>query len=299
MLHLVLDLLIHYDESNMALEVAITKDPKFSQYPKLSKTPKKPLRLPAFLMIGLGVLILGYLGFSFVIGKPQNDSQEKEEIKEVLGITEGKEAATSFGGLLGTNQQTSKPRPEDGQPLAEVTNIPDPGLHITKSDLDSFGKILGLKDKENSLRNSEVLTEFTITIPALGIKDARVQTNIDGTSESTYQKALEEGIAHFAGSALPGEQGNVFLFGHSMLPILARGTYLSIFTDLPKLKKGDVVFVEYGNDSLRYLVEQTAVVDPKDVFVLRQPQNEELLTLMTCIPPGFGSDRFVAIAKRN
>lgn len=290
-----MDVSINYDRTNMSLEVSITKEsnnrqkrsslnPLFPFNPSRTAglKAKKPLRLPAFLMIGFGVLILGYLGFSFVFGKPQNDIQTKEEVKEVLGITKEKETASTFGELFDIDQTTS---------------IPDPGLHITKSDLSTFGKILGLKESES--RSHEVLPEFTITIPALGIKDAKVQSNIDGTNESAYQKALEQGIAHFAGSALPGEQGSVFLFGHSMLPILAHGTYLSIFTNLPKLKKGDVVFVEYGNDELRYLIEQTAVVNPKDVFVLRQPQNEELLTLMTCIPPGFGSDRFVAIAKRN
>lgn len=284
----------------MALEVSITRKKEErkgkllpSLYPSHKVSQQKPLRLPAFFMIGLGVLILGYLGYTFVAGTPEQNTQNAEEVKEVLGIIEEKKVDSNFGELL----PTSQPRPEDGQPLAEVTNIPDPSLHITESDLSTFGKILGLKESES--RSSEVLPEFTITIPALGIKDAKVKTNVDGTNESLYQNALKEAVVHFAGSALPGEQGNVFLFGHSMLPILAHGTYESIFTNLPKLKKGAVIFVEYGNDSLRYLVEQTAVVDPRDVFVLRQPQNEELLTLMTCVPPGFGSDRFIAIAKRN
>ena len=277
----------------MAVEVSITRrsnDQSLSSFNPsytIKTKAKKPLRLPAFFMIGAGILILGYLGFSFIAGKPQDDLEAKEEVKEVLGITEGKETTTSFGDLYSLNSSNAP----------NASPQPNPGPNITQSNLSTFGKILGLK--EENLPNREVLSEFTITIPALGIKDAKVLTNVDGTNESIYQNILKEAIAHFLGSAFPGERGNVFLFGHSMLPILARGEYQSIFTNLPKLKKGDVIFVEYGDDSLRYLIEQTAVVNPKDVFVLRQPQSEELLTLMTCIPPGFGSDRFVAIAKRN
>lgn len=296
---LVLYPLIDYDKNSMTWEVAITKIPEAQTDkfpirqradPKFTIRSQKPRRFSAFLMIGAGVLILSYLSFTFIFGKRQTNSSTAEELQEVLGIGEEKKSNSHFGELLDSKQPTANRQPP-------TTNQPDPALHITQTDLNSFGKILGLK--QNQPVGIDIPAEFSITIPALGVKDAKVLTNVDGTNESTYQKALEAGIAHFAGSALPGEYGNVFLFGHSMIPILARGTYLSIFTNLPKLKRGDVVFVEYGNENLRYLIEQTAVVNPKDVFVLRQPKNEELITLMTCIPPGFGSDRFVAIAKRD
>lgn len=280
----------------MALELSIKQESSRPTFlPRTDRVPprrvQKPLRLSGVLMVGLGVLILGYLGITLVRGNAQKNPQDTEELKEVLGINpegEVKDRST-FGDLLFSSDETTSEK-------ITTEPIADPGLHVVQSELDSFGAILGLKTEK--IDTQEILSEFTITVPALGIKDAKVQTGVDGTNDNIYLKVLKEAIAHFRGSALPGEAGNIFLFGHSMLPILARGTYESIFTNLPRLKKGDVIYVEYGDQDFSYQINQTAVVDPKDVFVLRQPQNQQLLTLMTCIPPGFGSDRFVAIAER-
>lgn len=275
----------------MALELSIQQESSpttpLSHRDRIpSSRLKKPLRLSGFLMIGLGILLLGYLSTTFLKGNSSRNQKDTEELKEILGVTTEEEPMrqSTFGDLLSSSDESS------------ISPVADPGLHIAQSDLDSFGAILGLKTERVEVQ--EVLPEFTITVPALGIKDGKVKTGVDGTNSGIYLKVLKEAIAHFRGSALPGENGNIFLFGHSMLPILGRGTYESIFTDLPKLKKGDVIYVDYGDQTFSYQISQTAVVDPRDVFVLRQPQNQELLTLMTCIPPGFGSDRFVAIAER-
>jgi LPXTG-site transpeptidase (sortase) family protein len=136
-----------------------------------------------------------------------------------------------------------------------------------------------------------------LSVPELNIKDAVVQLDVDGTNATIYHTVLTKAVAHFAHTAYPGEKGNVFFFGHSKLPLLAGSDYESIFTNLPRIKSGAIIEVTAADKKFRYRVNYTAVLSPKDVFILNQPKEERLLTLMTCIPPGFGSERYVAVAN--
>ena len=62
--------------------------------------------------------------------------------------------------------------------------------------------------------------------------------------------------------------------------------YLSIFSLLPTLKKGDEIFVEYDGISFKYEVETMFEVLPTDLKVLDQDTTDSFLTLVTCVPPG-------------
>lgn len=146
-------------------------------------------------------------------------------------------------------------------------------------------------------RAERMRQEVALTVPELDIYNARIRLEVDGTQENIYNTVLREAVAHFSGTAYPGEKGNVFLFGHSKLPILAGSDYESIFTNLPRLKNGAVIEVTQGAVRYRYRVNSTAILAPHDVFILNQPEQERLLTLMTCIPPGFNSKRYVAVAS--
>jgi len=150
---------------------------------------------------------------------------------------------------------------------------------------------------ELASRAERMQQEAVLTVPELNIYDARIRLEVDGTQENIYNTVLRDAVAHFSGTAYPGEKGNVFLFGHSKLPILAGSDYESIFTNLPRLKNGAVIEVTQGQTRFRYRVNSTAILSPKDVFILNQPEQERLLTLMTCIPPGFNSKRYVAVAS--
>jgi len=146
-------------------------------------------------------------------------------------------------------------------------------------------------------RSERMTQDVVLTVPELDIHNARIRLEVDGTQENIYNTVLRDAVAHFSGTAYPGEKGNVFLFGHSKLPILAGSDYESIFTNLPRLKNGAIIEVTQGQTRYRYRVNNTAILSPKDVFILNQPTQERLLTLMTCIPPGFNSKRYVAVAS--
>ena len=133
-------------------------------------------------------------------------------------------------------------------------------------------------------------TQFEITIPRLKIKDAIVKVD----SLNFYSS-----LAHFPGSALPGEVGNSFITGHSVLPQFADPeNYRAIFTKLSDLEIGDDVQVTMAGQNFHYTVGYSKIVDPRDLSVLTPiSANGRNLTLMTCVPPGTSSKRLVVITS--
>lgn len=130
--------------------------------------------------------------------------------------------------------------------------------------------------------NSSKVEHFTISIPALRIDHATV--TIGGED-------LNESIIQYPGTALPGRPGNTAIFGHSILPIFYNPkNYISIFSLLPTLKKGDEIDIEYDGVSYVYKVETMFEVMPTDIQVLDQDYSDSFVTLVTCVPPGHPND---------
>ena len=119
---------------------------------------------------------------------------------------------------------------------------------------------------------------YTISIPKLKIENATVAIGGEDLSEHLIQ---------YPGTALPGKRGNAVIFGHSILPRFYNPKdYISIFSLLPTVKKGDEVKVYYDGISYLYAVEDVFEVYPTDVQVLEQNSSDSYLTLVTCTPPG-------------
>lgn len=119
---------------------------------------------------------------------------------------------------------------------------------------------------------------YTLSIPKLGIE--RAAAEIGGED-------LSENLIHYRGTALPGRAGNAVIFGHSILPqFFNPKNYLSIFSTLPTLEKGDLVKVNYDGVLYTYKIEEMFEVMPKDIQVLEQRYDDSYITLITCVPPG-------------
>lgn len=133
---------------------------------------------------------------------------------------------------------------------------------------------------------------FYLSIEKLGIKDALVETN------STKARP-DEKIGHYKGSSLPGEEGNVFLYGHSVLPwFFNPKNYSTIFSTLPNLEPKDEIVVNFNAKDFHYLVEAKKTMNPEEVNPLKAVEGKGgYLTLMTCVPPGLKTKRLLVIAK--
>jgi sortase A len=85
------------------------------------------------------------------------------------------------------------------------------------------------------------------------------------------------GVGWLFGSAVPGAQGNMVLFGHL-------GGQNGVFQRLHELALGDELIVTTQQGDLHYLVERTFETTPDDVSVLL-PGDGATATLITCSGP--------------
>lgn len=139
-------------------------------------------------------------------------------------------------------------------------------------------------DQQEKNRDANIPQYFYLTVKKLGIDKALVETN-------AYHLNPDEALGHYPNSALPGQTGNTFIFGHSVLPMFYNPkNYKAIFSTIDRLEVGDEFMVEYNNLKFKYLVESRQIKKPIDVDPLAgfKPQylNESTITLMTCYPAG-------------
>lgn len=144
------------------------------------------------------------------------------------------------------------------------------------------------KKQTGSTRQFSV-SEYYLTIPKLNINRAKVIIGGEDLSKS---------LIHYLPTTLPGEYGNVAIFGHSTLPQLYNvKDYKTIFTYLPSLEKGDKIIIHIGDLEYDYEVTDMFVVKPEQVSVLEQRNDASYLTLVTCVPPGTYWQRLIVKAK--
>ncbi len=168
-----------------------------------------------------------------------------------------------------------------------------------------LGLATGFKDfnfeeiEENNFykENSSIPEYFYITIPKLKIENALVKSEFDGPSPDDF-------IGHYKGSALPGEVGDSFIYGHSVLPwFFNPKNYKTIFSTLGNLETGDRFTIEYNQRKINYKVEDKVVLSPKEVNPLEtwKPAylNQPTVSLMTCWPAGTKTNRLIIRAVQE
>ena len=138
------------------------------------------------------------------------------------------------------------------------------------------------------------IRQFGLIVDKLAIR-APIVADVDGNNKTAYNKALLKGVAHYKGTAKPGEGGNIFVFGHSSTAI-GQGDYAKAFASLNDLEKGDEAIVYYRQEELRYSVASKKIVASDDMSVL-EPTKKEQLTLMTCWPIGSNFKRLTVVLK--
>ncbi len=121
----------------------------------------------------------------------------------------------------------------------------------------------------------------TVSIPSIGL----ALPVYHGTSDDV----LAHGAGHIPQTSLPvgGAGTHAVLTGHTGLPT-AR-----LFTDLERLKEGDVFVIEVLGERRAYAVDDVRVVEPDDVSSIRVDGEREYVTLLTCTPYGVNSHRLL------
>jgi len=112
-----------------------------------------------------------------------------------------------------------------------------------------------------------------------------------GTTQKELNQALNQGVIIYPGSALPGQNGEVLLSGHSSTYPWIKTEYGQVFALLDRLEAGNTVSLVYDNLQYDYRIIQKEVLPPNAV-VLSAAQ-EPTLTLVTCWPIGTTLKRLV------
>ena len=156
-------------------------------------------------------------------------------------------------------------------------------------DEDSFSKEALLSASENygSLLNlaGDGIMGY-VEIPTIGV----TLPIYHGTNNST----LERGVGHLLGSSLPvgGESTHSVLTAHSGM------ASAKMFSDLDRLKKGDIFFLDVLGEKLAYQVDQIKTVLPYDTTFLQTEMGNDLCTLVTCTPFGVNTHRLLVRGTR-
>lgn len=110
----------------------------------------------------------------------------------------------------------------------------------------------------------------------------------------TTGAAMEKGAGHMEGTSLPvGGVGT-----HAVISAHSGMASAKLFTDLDKLKLGDMFFITVCNQKLAYEVDNIAVVEPTDIDLIRIDTQQDYVTLLTCTPYGVNTHRLLVRGHR-
>ena len=163
-------------------------------------------------------------------------------------------------------------------------------LHVVNNIIDPFAK-----DKATGETNEEYASLLDPMgngiMGYLDIPKINQRLNIyHGTDDAV----LENGVGHLQGTSLPvgGDSSHCALSAHRGLPAA------KLFTDLDRLKPGDLVLLHVLGNDLAYCVDSSQVVTPDQIESLAIVPGQDLLTLITCTPYAVNTHRLLVHAHR-
>jgi sortase A len=120
------------------------------------------------------------------------------------------------------------------------------------------------------------------------IRIKRINVNtvfVNGTDTASLRK----GPGLYDGKPFPGSPGTVAIAGH-------RTTYLAPFRHIDKLRPGNEIVLEMPYGRFVYRVQQTRIVDPSEVSVVRRVGYDRLV-LSACHPLYSAAKRIIVFAR--
>lgn len=217
-------------------------------------------------MVLVGLAIMAYPTISnFLVER--NASRVVSAYQEAVDALSDEDAQAMLDAARAYNAQ-----------LAGLAGIPadqggaDAGTVSSSALRDEYNQLLNL--------NGDGVMGY-ITIPRLD----ETLPIYHGTDEAT----LQVGVGHIDTSSLPvgGASTHAALSGHRGLPSA------KLFTDLDRMKKGDIIFVRVLKSTFAYQVDQIETVLPDQTDSLDITAGDDYLTLVTCTPYGTNSHRLL------
>lgn len=168
---------------------------------------------------------------------------------------------------------------------ASVVLVPHPvsAAHPSDAEPPSIQVPLPLSSRQRSDDPDQATGRLvgSIRIPEIGVEHA--------VRSGVALSVIDQGPAHWVGTAVPGEAGNVVIAGH-------RSTHGAPFRDLDRLQPGHLVYLtDPAGFEVMYRVSETFIVEPEDVWITYGTE-DPVLTIFACHPFGSAAQRIVVRA---
>lgn len=110
----------------------------------------------------------------------------------------------------------------------------------------------------------------------------------------TSPDVLKKGVGHMQNTSLPvgGKSTHCVFTGHTGIPSS------KLFTDLDRLKVGDIFYTHVLGDTRAYKIDSVYVIEPDDTDSLMVYPGKEYVSLITCTPYGINSHRLIVRGER-
>lgn len=233
--------------------------------------------------ISLVLLITGIVvGVSPLVGQLYTRYRENRMMDEWLNSIDAQELEA----IVGTDPE------EAYSSLQEVFESENPeaggtAAGETSEGAEASGNATAEANQQGAAGTPAKKASKHTVIGIIQIKKIKVKSPIiEGVSDS----ALNAGIGHIPGTAMPGELGNCALAGHRSY------TFGKFFNKLDKVAIGDEIIITTKTEDLVYEVDKIHVVEPGDTSVLKGSKDESTITLITCTPIYIASHRLIVKA---
>ncbi len=133
-----------------------------------------------------------------------------------------------------------------------------------------------------------------LLIPSLDV-EAPLRTP-ESSDHDVLLAELDKGVVLYPGLAKPGEKGRAVVLGHSAPPGYPDIKFDRVFSHLGDLSEGDRIKVYYNERLFVYIAAgvQTMTIDEFDRYLSEPLEEEYVLIISTCYPPGQDWQRWVS-----
>ncbi|EHK2328724.1 class C sortase [Clostridium perfringens] len=173
----------------------------------------------------------------------------------------------------------------------KINNVKDEEVDDLIKNINKYNYDLFNGTAENQLPDCLNIHEGDvlgyIEIPSINIKlPIYYGTSVD---------ILKKGVGVLDGTSLPvgGENTHSVLSAHTGL------ANQKLFTDIDKLKDGEVFYLHILKKDLAYRVNQIKVVHPDEIDELKISADKDYVTLLTCYPYGINTERLLVRGERT
>lgn len=146
-----------------------------------------------------------------------------------------------------------------------------PQLTVTPPPTPQIEDVFEFTEKENSLEipSIEIFAPFSL---------------VKSADEKEILAKLDKGPVMFSDNSLPGENGATVILGHSARHDWPKSNPTWAFTYLRDVKEDDEIILNFEHKKYKYFVEKIYVLKKGENIPM--VENENILFLITCWPPG-------------